>query len=63
MSKKWPKWNKKCSQTKNAPNGTKSVREQKVFQMEQKMCKGTKNVPISQNEVHKRPMRAKCYLL
>ena len=23
------------------------------------MCKGTKNVPISQNEIHKRPMRAK----
>ena len=43
--------------------------EQKNVQMEQKMfakqkiCKGTKYVPVSQNEVHKRPMRAKCYLL
>ena len=29
------------------------------------MCKGTKNVPISQNEVHKVPiaMGANCYLV
>ena len=63
MSKTCSKWNKKCSRTKIAPNGSKSVREQKMFQMEQKMCKERKNVHISQNEVHKRPMRAKCYLL
>ena len=40
----------------NVPNGTKNGREQKNFQMKQKTCYGAKNVPISQNEVHKRPM-------
>ena len=35
---------------------------QKMFQMEQKMCKGTKHVPISQKEAHKRPKRADYYL-
>ena len=43
--------NKKCS------------RDPKMFLMEQLMCKGTKNAPMSQNKVHKRPMKAMCYLL
>ena len=41
----------------------KKGRERKMFQMEQEMCKGTKNGPVGQNEVHKHPMRVKCYLL
>ena len=35
--------------------GNKKSREQKV--------KGTKNVPLSQNEVHRDPMAAEYYLL
>ena len=49
----------------NVLNGTKSVQANKKCAREQKMCKGTKNVPKSQNEVHKVPivMGAKCYIL
>ena len=34
-----------------------------MVQMEQKTFKGTRNVPLSQNEVLRDPMVAKCYLL
>ena len=37
MSKKRPKWNKKCSRTKIFPNRRKNVREQKTCKKEQKM--------------------------
>ena len=60
----------------NVPNGTKSVQGNKKCAREQKMCKrpknvqgnkkyahGTKQVPLSKNEVYKETMWAKCNLL
>ena len=52
---------KNVREQKNVPHGTKNHHEQKFFQIEQKMCKGRKYVPI-QNQAHKRPKRANCYL-
>ena len=34
-----------------------------MFHMEQKLYKGTKDVPLSQNQVNKDPIGAKSYLL
>ena len=41
----------------------KMCQETKNVQESKKFAQGTKNVPLSQNEVPKDPMSAKCYLL
>ena len=50
-----------CKGTKNVQGNKKCAKEQTMCK-EQKTNKGTKNVPMSQNEAHKVTIAAKCYL-
>ena len=52
-----------CKGTKNVPGNKKMFKGAKSVQGTKKIAQVAKNVPLSQNEVPKDPMGAKCYLL